>query len=112
MRTFQEYRENKNDEKLAELIVEAGLDSAKFCDYLLELATHCETEEELLNEFWGGLKQLGQSAWQGVKNNFAPAMQQAGQMAQQAGQWVGDQWQKGSGHYCQLRACRSGRNTH
>lgn len=88
MRTFNEYRENKTEEELAALIVEAGIDPAEFCDFILETAARTDSEEELLNEVWGGIKGLAQNAWQGIKQN-------AGPMMQKAAKWVGDTYQTG-----------------
>jgi len=59
MRTLSEYRENRENEELAALVVEAGLDPIEFCGYILEVAANCSGEEELYNELWGGLRQLG-----------------------------------------------------
>ena len=92
MRTFNEYREHKQDEELATLIVEAGLDPIEFCGYVLEVAAQCDTGDELYNELWGGLKGLAQGAWNGVKNNVMPMAQQA---FQKAGKWASDTYQTG-----------------
>lgn len=124
MRTFNEYREHKQEEELATLIVEAGLDPVEFCGYVLEVAAQCETEEELYNELWGGLRQLGGALGQGamnmarqgaqavgnaasavgnrlgqaasaVGNKVGQGVQAAQQGLQKAGQWAADQYQSG-----------------
>lgn len=79
MRTFNEYRESKTEEELAALLVEAGIDSDEFCDLVLETAGRTDNEDELIVELWGGVKNLAQGAWNGIKNNVGPMMQQAGQ---------------------------------
>jgi hypothetical protein len=90
MRTLNEYRENRQQEELAALIVEAGLDPAEFCDYILEVASHCQTEEELYNELWGGLRQLGGALGQGAMGLARQGAGAVGGAMQRGAQAVGN----------------------
>lgn len=89
MRTFNEYREHRENEELAALIVEAGLDPIEFCGYVLEVAARCESDEELYNELFGGLRQLGGAIAGGVGRGVANAGRAVGGAAMQGAQAVG-----------------------
>lgn len=124
MRTFNEYRDHRENQELAALIVEAGLDPIEFCGYVLEVAARCESDEELYNELFGGLRQLGgaiaggigrgaqaagravmnagravggavQQGAQAVGNAVGQGAQAVGNAAKGAGQWAANQYQSG-----------------
>jgi len=71
MRNFSEFLVQKNLNKLAEAIYNSNIDSVVFCENIAEVAQEVDLDSNnLLNEILGGLKNLSNSAYQGVRRGM------------------------------------------
>ena len=71
MRNFSEFLVQKNMNKLAETIHNSNINSVVFCEMVTQVAQEVDLDSNnLLNEIMGGLKNLSNSAYQGVRRGI------------------------------------------
>lgn len=110
MKTLNEYRSESVIKESAKVLVENNIDPVVFCNYIMETAIRCDTEEELYNEIMGGLGGLAKSAGgkigssfknvfgdaaSGIKRGAQNIAGGAANLASKAGQGIKDIYQAG-----------------